>query len=167
MKNLLKPELVNRTWNKPKAQKKYESQLDAIAAHHQAAVDSAYNAVLDAVTTHASVKAYGREMLLMQLAKLGNIRLYDQSVDTGGKYAKYKQGEHQRAMSDALDDIIEEGIATLTIADAHNLHSLHTLRYVPEKQSARQRPVFDDDNHCILSGQNAHKLREWREEPQL
>lgn len=167
MKDLLKPALVNRDWNKQKAQRKYEAQLDAIETHHQSAVDNAYNVILSVVTTSKPIMAYGRDALLMQLAQLGGIRLYDSRIDSKNEYTKRKQGEHQLAMSDALDAIITEKIAILIIEDAHNPYSLHTVRHVPTEQPARPRTIFDDDGHCRLNGQHMHKMREWREEPQL
>ena len=131
-------------------------QLAVIERREAVVTESLVVIISETVEQHESIKAYDTETVLLQLALLANIRLYDDGLDDKlFGHAKHKQGDRQRIMRQALRLAIDEGRVVYIRQDA-----LHVIAAIAEKKPLR--PLFEDDM-CLLDDNMRAKLREWGE----
>lgn len=153
-----------RTWKNPKAEQRHLREVDAKQKEVNRQIDAMVDRLAEAIIEHKRIEAYGREELLMKLALLSGIRLYNSSIDDKlYGHAKFLGGERYAVISVALDEVVTTNDAiNLVINRDSQMHVLHLEPSV--KRVTYSRPVIDEDGHVPFSDRQKALLTRWNEE---
>lgn len=151
-----------RKWEKPHAERRYQRAEAAKQQRHREQVAATAERIAVAITLEKRIIASGRPELLLRLAALSHIRLYDESIDSRRRgYAQRRQGDHYKVMHEALDHVLD--MHDDIILTVNRESKVHILEFTPAKVSAPWRPVFGEDGLVLLPDFCRAQLREWGE----
>ena len=151
-----------RKWRNPRAEKQhYRSAAMRQQKHDEQVIDTAHRIAV-AVTLHKRIVAFGKEELLLRLATLSQIRLYDSGIDDKLKgYARQRQGDRYKVMNDALKHVTVNYDEIRLSVDRES--QVHILEFIPNKSPTRQQPLIQEDGLVLLPDVCRAQLREWGE----
>lgn len=181
-----------RDWKRPSAAKRHERNRAKAEKNHAEQVEKVFKVLTDTIGRYKTIVARGEHNLLLTLANVIGFRLYEEDDDIRRSGSgKYRQGERQQIMRDALKLIIERNVAKLhpdandeerlTLRVAHQ--SVSPMRqspkwtliidgeeihnYIPDDDEVASISLFDDESdeesEIVLSDRLASKLRRVKE----
>ncbi|MEO7904713.1 MAG: hypothetical protein ABIR91_02880 [Candidatus Saccharimonadales bacterium] len=161
MKNPVTTTLAFRQWENPSAEKKYRRKVVAFDQRQEEEIDRLTNMILETVAQHKRIKMDGIsvDILLLRIAELGGLRLYNESID--GKqsaYAKQRQRDRQANMRQAFRRAVESG----KIAYSHS--ELHHAAEAAAEDKPLSQPILKD-GVCVLVSRFEARLIGWGEKP--
>lgn len=151
-----------RKWRNPRAEKLHLRSLAHAQQKHEEQVEDTAHRIAVAITLEGRIVAFGREELLLRLAKLIQIRLYDSGIDNKLKgHARQRQGDRYKVMHQALNRVIDTYDDILLTVDHDS--QVHIFEFVPNKSPTRQQLVIQEDGLVLLPDACRAQLREWGE----
>jgi hypothetical protein len=158
MRNPESPKYTYRNWANSVAKIIHEREVVAYQRQQHLMIETQSWLIVETVEQYKHIEVYSNsiDVLLLRIAELAGLRLYDEGIDdklTG--YAKLKQGDRQRIMRQAFRLVVETG----RVNYAEN-GLRHTVDAIVVKQPSR--PIFIDDT-CLLDPRFEAKLKRWGE----